>query len=110
MTNKIFNKLWNDALEQPSMEWFVAEYGYPEWFSEISDDTDEIIKILESIHAATHMPFEEIIAKSGMSRMDFYERFCLKKSTVDKWESGEESCPDYYRLLLCRELGILEVK
>lgn len=110
MTSKLFNKLWNDALEQPSVEMFVGEYGYPDWFDEIGENVYEVVKTLENIHAVAHMPFKEIIEKSGMSRADFCERFCLAKSTVDKWASGDRNCPDYYRLLLCRELGILEVK
>ena len=109
MTYKLFNKLWKDALDQPDAERYIGEYGYPEWFDEISENLYEIVKILENIHEVAHMPFRKIIERSGLSRADFCERFCLAKSTVDKWVTGNRNCPDYYRLALCRELGILEV-
>ena len=110
MTYKLFNKLWRDALNQPDAEMYVGEYGYPDWFDEISTNLYEIVKTLENIHRAAHMPFREIIEHSGLSRTDFRETFCLSKSTVDKWAIENRNCPDYYRLVLCRELGILEVK
>lgn len=110
MTYKLFNKLWKDTLDQPDTEMYVGEYGYPEWFDGISENLYEVVKILENIHEVAHMPFREIIKRSGLSRPDFCERFCLAKSTVDKWAIENRNCPDYYRLALCRELGILEVK
>ena len=110
MTYKLFNKLWRDALNQPDAEMYVGEYGYPDWFDEISTNLYEIVKTLENIHEVAHMPFREIIKRSGLSRPDFCERFCLAKSTVDKWAIENRNCPDYYRLAICRELGILEVK
>lgn len=110
MTDKLFNKLWLDALEQPSKEMYINEYGYPDWFDEISPNVYEVVKTLESIHDAANMQFKDIIARSGVSRAEFCERYGLTKSTVDKWCSGDRNCPDYYRLLLCKDIGILEVK
>lgn len=110
MKDELFSKLWNDALDQPSEELYIAEYGYPDWFEEIGGNAYEVVKTLKNIYTAAHMPFKDIIAKSGLSRADFCRRYCLTKSTVDKWASGDRNCPDYYRLLICRELGILDVE
>ena len=109
MTYKLFNRLWQDALEQPNVEMFIGEYGYPDWFDEIGDDVYKIVKTLENIHEVAHMPFREIIKRSGLSRGEFCEKYCLSKSTVDKWATENRNCPDYYRVLLARDLGILEV-
>ena len=30
MTDKLFYKLWKDALEQPDRDMYIGEYGFPE--------------------------------------------------------------------------------
>ena len=45
MTDKLFYKLWTDAIAQPDREMYISEYGYPEWFNEISDDAAEITSV-----------------------------------------------------------------
>ena len=83
MTYKLFNKLWKDALDQTDAEMYIGEYGYPEWFKEVGEDLYDIVKKLVNIYEVAHMPFREIIKRSGMSRPDFCER--LRKA---QWISG----------------------
>lgn len=49
MTNRLFKKLFQDALEQPDFETYLAEYGYPNWLDDISQDVDEVVKTLSNI-------------------------------------------------------------
>ena len=63
MTDKLFNKLWKDALEQPSKEMYIGEYGYPDWFDEISQEPQEISETLGNIHDVAHMSLKDIIKK-----------------------------------------------
>lgn len=112
MTDKLFEKLWQDALNQPNMELYISEYGYPEWFDEISNDVDEIVGTLENIHEVAHMAIRDMVKWSGLSQAGFASRFCIPKRTVESWcTKGSEyrKCPDYERLMIARLLGILEV-
>lgn len=104
----LFNKLWKDALSQPDKELFVSEYGYPEWFDEISEDPDVVVDTLGNIHNVASMSVKDMVKKSGMSQAKFAEKFCIPKRTVESWCMGERSCPDYVRLMMARLLGYLQ--
>lgn len=108
MTDKLFSKLWQDALAQPSKELYIAEYGYPDWFDEISTDIDNVITVLDSIHTVAHMSIKEMIARAGMSQAKFALRFCVPKRTVENWCAGVNKCADYDRLAFARILGFLD--
>lgn len=106
MTDKLFYKLWKNALTQPDKELYIAEYGYPEWFDEISTDAAEIVKTLESIHTMAHMSVRDIISASGLTQSAFALKFCIPLRTVEDWAAGRRKCPDYTRLLFARYLGL----
>ena len=109
MTDKLFNKIWKDALEQPNKELYMAEYGYPDWFDEISQDPQEISDILGNIHEVAHMTLKEIIKRAGLTQAAFSVKFCIPIRTVEDWCSGKNKCRDYDRLMFCKILGILKV-
>ena len=108
MNDKLFARLWMDALEQPNKELYIAEYGYPDWFDEISEDPEEITAILGNIHDVANMTIKEMVKRSGFSQAGFSEHFCIPKRTVESWCMGERSCPDYVRLMMARLLGYLQ--
>ena len=109
MTDRLFYKLWTDALNQPSEEMYVSEYGFPEWFDEIAPDPFTVIGKLRQIHSAAHMSMKEIMDKAGLTPYSFGEKFCVNLRTVQHWYAGDRKCPDYFRLAVCRQLGLLEV-
>ena len=109
MKDKLFNKLWKDAISQPSKELYLNEYGYPDWFDEISPNPSEVMDILGKIHDVAHMSMRDIIKAVGLSQTSFADKFCVPLRTVQGWCIGERKCPDYFRLAVCRQLGILEV-
>lgn len=41
------------------------------------------------------MTFKEMREKSGMSRKEFTEYFGIPYRTVQSWELGDRTCPDY---------------
>ena len=47
MTDKLFNRLWQDALVQPNEELYIGEYGYPDWFDDISTDAAVVVETLQ---------------------------------------------------------------
>lgn len=107
MTDKLFNRLWLDALEQPNKDLYIGEYGYPDWFDEISTDAAEVVRTLETIHDVAHMSVKDIISRAGLSQPRFAVKFCIPIRTVENWATGKRECADYLRLLFCRQLGFI---
>lgn len=109
MKDSTFKKLWDIALEQPNLEMYIGEFGYPDYFEDVGDTPDKIINTLSKIHAAANMSMSEIIKKSGMTHKQFSEKFCIPIRTVDNWSAGVRECPDYVRLMIIRQLDMLGV-
>lgn len=109
MDNKLFAKIWSDAIDQPNKELYLSEYGYPEWFDEIGQDIQETMDALGNIHDVAHMSIKDMVTKSGLSQAKFAEKFCIPKRTIESWCMGERKCPDYVRMMMARILGFLEV-
>lgn len=110
MKTKLFEKIWADALAQPDKELYIMEYGYPDWFGGISQDPDEIIAILGNIHDVAHMDLRAILKAAGLKQVDLCRRYGIPKRTVDDWVAGRNRCADYMRLLLARDLGLINIK
>lgn len=108
MTDKLFYKLWQDALAEPDKEIYVHEYGYPEWFDEISQDSNQIIETLKFIHDIAHMSMRSIIEYTGLSQAKFAEKFCIPRRTVEDWARGVSQPPSYIRLMICQLLGLID--
>lgn len=106
MTDRLFCKLWRDALAQPDRELYIAEYGYPEWFDEISTDASEAVRILGNIHDVAHMSVRDMISSSGLTQSAFAMRFCIPLRTVEDWATDKRKCADYIRLMFARSLGL----
>ena len=109
MKDSTFKKLWDTALEQPDLEMYIGEFGYPDYFDDIGDTPEKIIENLSKIYAAANMSIGEVIKKSGMTQKQFSEKFCIPVRTVENWSAGSRDCPDYLRLMLIRQLDLLEV-
>lgn len=107
MTDKMFNKLWLDALAQPNKDMYIGEYGYPDWFDQINLDADEVIKALGQIHYVAHASTREIVRASGLTQAAFAAKLCIPLRTVEDWVAGRRNCPDYTRLLIAEKLGLI---
>ncbi len=108
MTDKLFLKLWQDALEQPDKELYVGEYGYPDWFDDINANPDTVVHILQNIHDIAHMSVRDIISTSGLTQAAFSIKFCIPLRTIEDWATEKRKCADYIRLMFAKILGLLE--
>lgn len=107
MTDKLFYNLWLDALEQPNLEMYIGEYGYPDWFDEISKNADEVISTLTAIHHVAHLSIKDMLKEANLTHGAFAVKFCIPLRTVENWSAEVNKCPDYTRLLIARQLGFL---
>ena len=109
MQRSLFLKLYHDARNQPDLERYIAEFGYPDYFDEIADNPADVIEKLTKIHRCANMTLREIIGASGMSQSDFARYFDIHLRTVQKWALGERNCPEYVRLMFLELFGLLKV-
>ena len=108
MNDKLFAKLWQDALAQPDKDIYIAEYGYPDWFDDINPDVKKVPETLATIHTVAHMSFKDIISASKLTQVQFSDKFCIPKRTIENWSSGSRKCPDHNRLMFARLLGLIK--
>ena len=108
MTDKLFYKLWTDALSQPDKELYIAEYGYPDWFDDISQDTGKVVETLGNIHDVAHMSVKDLISASKLTQADFAVKFCIPLRTIENWATEKRKCNDYTRLMIARQLGLIK--
>ncbi len=109
MTDKLFYSLWLDAIEQPDVDMYIGEYGYPNWFDDISTDADEVVKILKNIHHVAHISIRTLISESGLNQSSFARRFCIPLRTVQDWCGERRECPPYIKLMAAEILGVLQI-
>ena len=109
MKATLFNRLYKDAAAQPDLELYLSEYGYPDWFDDISPDFDEVIDTLRNIHYVAHLSMKDMIKSFG-TQQAFAERFCINKRTVEHWAEGTRNCPEYTKLMIAEILDVLKVK
>lgn len=108
MENKVFNLLWNEALIDNDCETYVSNWALSSIWGDSSDEGVPVNRIdtLEGIWNAAHLSFRDIRNHTGLTRAEFCRSYCIPIRTVEDWESGTRSCPDYLRLLLMQDVGM----
>lgn len=107
MTRELFYKLYHDAKAQPDCDLYIAEYGYPDYFDEISNDANEVVRQLTEIHRIAHMTVREMIAAAGLNQTSFAKRFDIPLRTVQDWCGQRRQMPDYTKLMAAELLGMI---
>ncbi len=110
MTKELFLKLYHDAQDQPNPELYIGEYGYPDYFDEISSDPDEIIAKLTEIHRLAYMSMAEVIDASGLGKSKFARYFDIPLHTIQNWAYGARPCPEYIKLMTAELTGVIKIK
>lgn len=107
MTDSIFHNLFGAALAAPDRDAFVSDWSLSSVWGDA--ETDEVpavrIAMLGELWDAAHMSVREIRSLTGLTQAAFCARFCIPKRTLENWEGGKRSCPDYVRLMLAELSG-----
>lgn len=88
---------------------FVSDLSLSSAFPEESDLT-ETVSELSMIWDAYHMTIRDLRTAAGLSRTDFYRRFCIPIRSVENWECtgpNARECPVYVRLLIADAIGLM---
>lgn len=107
MNDVMFYNLFGAALADPGRDAFVSDWSLSSVWGDA--ETDEIpaarIAMLGELWDAAHMSVREIRSFTGLTQAAFCMRFCIPKRTLENWEGGKRSCPDYVRLMLAELSG-----
>lgn len=114
MTDMQFYDILSDALakKEASREAFISNWALSSIWGD-GDDTDisqERLDEIGKIWDVAHMTIRDIRQYTGLSQVKFAIRFYIPRRTVEDWESGARTCPDYVRLLLAQAAGLFERK
>lgn len=106
--DKLFYTLFAEALASPDRDAFVSDWS----LSSVWDDAPDAdipadrIDALQRLWDAAHLTIRDIRQHTGLSQAAFATRYCIPRRSVENWESGASSCPDYLRLLLAQSVGL----
>lgn len=102
MTDKLFFSLFSSALSSSNRDAFVSVWG------DVPDAgiPADRIDLLARLWDAAHLTIRDIRQHTGLSQAAFATRYCIPTRTLEDWERGVRSCPDYLRLLLAQVTGL----
>lgn len=108
MTDKLLNTLWTAALDCADRDTYVSDWALSfAWGDALEADVPAArVEELGHLWDAAHLTIRDIRAHTGLSQAAFAARYCIPRRTVENWESGVRSCPDYLRLLLAQVTGL----
>ena len=110
MTDKQFCELFKDALTINDRDAFVSDWA----LSTIWDDpagadfSQERLDQIGAVWDVAHLTIRDIRQHTGLSQAKFALRYCIPRRSVEDWEAGARSCPDYVRLLLAQAAGLYQ--
>lgn len=100
MTNKEFYNLYLQAIKEPKKNIFIS--------CNTSIEAEKCSKIWD----IAHLDMRAIINMLGVSQREFAERYFIPLRTIESWvaSSVKESrnYPDYIKLLILKDLGMLD--
>ena len=109
MTDKRFPALWAEALNTADRDAYISDWT----LSSIWDDEPdaeiphERINYLAQIWDAAHMSIKDICKAAKLTQLQLGERYGISRRTVGNWCTGENTCPNYTRLLILLDLGLV---
>lgn len=102
MTDKLFFFLFSAALSSSNRDAFVSVWGDAADAGIPADRIDLLARLWD----AAHLTIRDIRQHTGLSQAAFATRYCIPTRTLEDWERGARSCPDYLRLLLAQVTGL----
>lgn len=104
MTDKLFCTLFAAALAAADRDAFVSDWSLSSVWGDAPDAAipADRIDTLARLWDAAHLTIRDIRQHTGLSQAAFAMRYCIPTRTLEDWERGVRSCPDYLRLLLAQ--------
>lgn len=108
--DKLFYTLFAEALASPDRDAFVSDWSLSSVWGDApdADIPADRIDTLQRLWDAAHLTIRDIRQHTGLSQAAFATRYCIPTRTLEDWERGVRSCPDYLRLLLAKDVGLYQ--
>ena len=108
---KEFHKLWSAACKEPELNEYLKQSLHAEGktefkFEKAGLDYPNAVNLLSSIHKLSHTSFRDILEKIGKRKCEISDMYCVPIRTVEEWYTGNNKCPDYFRLILIRDFNM----
>lgn len=102
MTDKQFYTLWTEALASADRDTYVSDWATSSIWGDAEDAPIPVGRAddIGDVWDLAHLTIRDIRASTGLSQVAFAQHFCIPRRTLEDWETGRRSCPDYVRLLL----------
>lgn len=109
-TDKLFYTLFAEALASPDRDAFVSDWSLSSAWGDTpdADIPADRLDMLGQLWDVAHLTIKDIRAHTGLSQAAFATRYCIPTRTLEDWERGVRSCPDYLRLLLAKDVGLYQ--
>ena len=104
MTDRIFRELWQQAIDTPDEDAFVAEANCPD--ADLLTVQDQLRRLW---HVA-HDSFRDFLAALNMTQTMISTRFCIPFDTVRNWCRDDRNCPPYIRLMIAETDGYITLR
>ena len=107
-SDKLFYTIFADAVSTADRDAFVSDWSLSSIWGDALDagSPADRIDLLARLWDAAHLTIRDIRQHTGLSQAAFATRYCIPTRTLEDWERGVRSCPDYLRLLLAQVTGL----
>lgn len=109
MTDHQFYLCWAECSNYTDRSEYISDLTLSSIWGD-ADDADipqDRLDRLAQIWDVQHMTMREIRAASKLSQVKFAERYLIPRRTVEDWDAGRFAPPDYVKLFLARDLGLI---
>ena len=104
MTDRLFRELWQQAIDTPDEDAFVAAANCPD--ADLLTVQDQLRRLW---HVA-HDNFRTLLDAFGMTQTALSTHFCIPFRTVQSWALNERDCPPDLRLMMAEALGYVRLR
>ena len=104
MTDRLFRELWQQAIDTPDEDAFVAEANCPD--ADLLTVQDQLRRLW---HVA-HDSFRDFLAALNMTQTAISVHFCIPFSSVQNWACEMRVCPPYLRLMMAEALRYVTLR
>ncbi len=108
MTDNLFYTIFSAALDAADRDNFISGWSLSSVWGDApdADIPADRIDMLARLWDAAHLTIRDIRQHTGLSQAAFATKYCIPTRTLEDWERGVRSCPDYLRLLLAQSAGL----
>lgn len=107
MTDKQFCQAFHEARQYSDPDAFASDVALSDIFPGVEDDDlQALADDLRHIWRYAHITVREIVQHTGLSQVDFAQRFAIPLRTIGNWCTGTSACPPYTRLMLAKLCGL----